>query len=297
MHSSTSEKETQQSSRERASRTGQAAPVARVGRQVVNRLALLAALVAVVWGMITPGTAPVAGAAEMPLEGTTWHLIAYQNSEGRLVPAPMRTEASITFRAGHVGGHAGCNLFFGSYTRDGSKLTVAVGGLTLRLCERPLMELENAYLSTLGKVVEFVIAGHELRLNSVSGVPVLIFTVVPSAPLVGPTWRATAISDGRGGVASVIAGTEVTAIFQDREMGGNTGCNRYGSSYRTSEGNGIRFDRLVATQMACLVPQGVMEQEAAFMRAMEAVRSYRIQGDRLDLLRADGSSAVTFVTG
>jgi heat shock protein HslJ len=44
--------------------------------------------------------------------------------------------------------------------------------------------------------------------------------------------------------------------------------------------------------MACLQP-GVMEQERAFVAALRSVASAKVDGERLELRRADGSLALS----
>ena len=50
----------------------------------------------------------------------------------------------------------------------------------------------------------------------------------------------------------------------------------------------------VTTKMACARPDGVMDQEYAFLRALENVAFYQISGDRLDLQDGDGAIVLSF---
>ena len=65
---------------------------------------------------------------------------------------------------------------------------------------------------------------------------------------------------------------------------GSTGCNRFTGGFER-DGAALRFSRFAGTMMAC---PDTMEQESAFHRAMDAVRSWRIIGQHLELSDAEG---------
>lgn len=62
----------------------------------------------------------------------------------------------------------------------------------------------------------------------------------------------------------------------------NTGCNTAGGSF-TLAGDRLRLGELAMTRRACLDPRG-NELEAAFSRALQAVRRVRVAGQRLEFL-------------
>lgn len=113
-----------------------------------------------------------------------------------------------------------------------------------------------------------------------------------TATLEGPTWQLTAISDGSGALVNVPADVEATALFEEGRVGGSGGCNRYGASY-TLDGASLTIVPGPMTLMACPEPQMTVEQQ--FMAALAATASYRIDGDQLALLNADGQTVATFV--
>jgi heat shock protein HslJ len=111
-------------------------------------------------------------------------------------------------------------------------------------------------------------------------------------PLAGSAWRASGIDMGRGAMASVVQGTEVTLAFDaEGRVSGGAGCNRYSARY-VADGSALRIEEPALTRMACLQP-GVMEQERAFLAALRSVATARVDGERLELRRADGSLAVS----
>jgi heat shock protein HslJ len=114
----------------------------------------------------------------------------------------------------------------------------------------------------------------------------------PAASLVGPTWVMTSYTDGKGGVAPALADTDVTAIFgTDDRLGGSAGCNTYNASY-TVDGNKITIGLGISTMMAC--PQPIMDQEAAYLAALQTAATFAIEGDQLTISDAKGATVLTF---
>jgi hypothetical protein len=51
----------------------------------------------------------------------------------------------------------------------------------------------------------------------------------------------------------------------------------------------------VSTLIACLDPEGVMDQESAYLASLASVEKFRIDGGSLSLLRADGTIVASYV--
>ncbi|MEB3359375.1 MAG: META domain-containing protein [Synechococcales bacterium] len=73
-----------------------------------------------------------------------------------------------------------------------------------------------------------------------------------------------------------VDGTEVTAVFEGDRLGGSGGCNRYTSTYTSTDGT-LKIGPTAATRRACQSPVG--EQEFQYFRALEGVETYRITED------------------
>jgi len=107
-----------------------------------------------------------------------------------------------------------------------------------------------------------------------------------SSPLDGTAWVLTSLA-GRN-----VSGPAVTGRFENGQVGGTDGCNRYGSSY-TVTGSSIRIGpKGAATLMAC--PPEVMKQAEAFAAALAGARTFRIAAGQLELIGADGTVLSTF---
>jgi heat shock protein HslJ len=237
---------------------------------------------------------------ERSIQGSTWALISHKNSAGEMIEVLPDSEITTVFQDGHLGGSAGCNSYFGQYALDGSKISVTMGGSTMMFCAPPeLMDQEQAFLSALGQAGFWVIQGDELRLAGTDGKPLLSYKVLQPTDLVGTNWLLTGYNNGKGGFASTIAGTEITAKFgDDGKMGGSAGCNQYNTTYDTSgatpTGGSISFGMVATTMMMCGEPDGIMDQEQAYLAALESVTSFEIEGEQLTLYDHQGTRMAAF---
>ena len=106
-------------------------------------------------------------------------------------------------------------------------------------------------------------------------------------PLKGTSWRLVTL---RG--AGLIPGTEITATFEDGHVGGIAGCNHYGGSYQVS-GDKLTVDAMFMTEMACMDPEGVMEQEQQYLELLGNAKTFTLTEGRLEIVTGSGQ-ALTF---
>jgi heat shock protein HslJ len=199
---------------------------------------------------------------------------------------------SATFEEGRVGGSTGCNRFTGSYTLDGDSLELGQLASTQMACIPPADAVERAYLAALGRVAGWRSEDEELVLVDSDETEVLRYA---AATPVG-TWQATAVQRGDA-LVSPIVGTELTATFAaDGNLSGSAGCNRFTASYTTDKGS-IEIGMPAATRKACAQPEGVMEQESAYLALLPTAVGYRVDGRSLELSGADGTLLVAFTRG
>jgi heat shock protein HslJ len=107
-------------------------------------------------------------------------------------------------------------------------------------------------------------------------------------PLDGTSWVLMAYRKTRP-----ISGTTITATFEDGQVRGSAGCNSYGGSYQISGGT-ISVGAVAITEMACLEPEGVMEQELLFVEFLTDAQTFRLADGQLQTFRPDGE-ALTFI--
>ena len=90
-----------------------------------------------------------------------------------------------------------------------------------------------------------------------------------------------------------ITGTTITVNFEDGRLRGSAGCNTYAASYEVSE-NELIVDEIEITEIGCIEPEGVMEQEIYYIEFLRAGRRFTQSDEQLMIFRPDGE-ALTFV--
>lgn len=68
----------------------------------------------------------------------------------------------------------------------------------------------------------------------------------------------------------------------ESRINGYSGCNGFGGSYELQEGNRITFSKMMGTMMAC----ADMETETQFLKLMQTVDNYTLNGNNLQLNKA-----------
>lgn len=230
------------------------------------------------------------------LEGTDWRLVAFAGDDGALLDVPAGVSASARFEAGRVSGSGGCNRFTGGWTGTAEALSIGPLAGTMMACEEPAMAVEAAVLRHLSEARRAAIGDGRLDLVGEGGA-VLLRYEASLVTLAGIAWQATGVNNGRGAVQSLAEGTEITATFgEDGHVAGSAGCNRYGGTWFVDEA-ALTVGPLATTRRICPGPDGLMEQEAAFLAAMGRVATWRIDGEQLELRAADGALQVSFRAG
>jgi heat shock protein HslJ len=110
---------------------------------------------------------------------------------------------------------------------------------------------------------------------------------VVSNELVGTSWELAEIN---GEVP--VPGTAFTLTFQEAELGG-TACNTYGGPYTADEGT-IEVGEIISTMMACMEPEGTMDQESAYFDALSEATRYELSEEQLVLGTESTPSALVF---
>jgi len=239
--------------------------------------------------------------APADLAGTSWTLASLAGENGSMVPVLAGTVVTVEFDAeGTLGGSAGCNHYGADYTRDGANLSIGPPVRTEMYCSEPpgIMDQEDRYLALLANVTSYRVEGDRLVLMDEADTDLLIFdrtAEVPDLPLTGTDWVLEGYNTGGDAVSSVIAGTTITAEFApDGRVTGNAGCNHYGGNY-TADGANLSISSVYSTLMYCSEPEGVMDQEARYLRLLANVTSYRVEGDRLVLTDEADTDLLFFV--
>lgn len=91
-----------------------------------------------------------------------------------------------------------------------------------------------------------------------------------AADVEGTEWALVSL-DG----AEPISGTRVTLGFTAGTLEGFAGCNRYAASYTLKSGK-FNIPEISSTAEGCLTPQGVLDQEAAYLNILSGVDQIKL---------------------
>jgi heat shock protein HslJ len=233
------------------------------------------------------GCSAVPSAAEVPpLDGTAWRLSSMPGHTWSGAPA------TASFEGGRVQGSDGCNRYSAPYSAQGATLEVGPRGVsTMMACPPETMKQAEAFMAALSGAKSHRVASGQLELLGATGT--VLATLTPqSRSLAGTSWQVTGINNGRQALVSLVGGTAATMAFAaDGRVSGSAGCNQYSARTET-DGARFRFVAPAATRKMC-PGAGVMEQEQQFLKALEAVTTMRLEGDRLELRDAAGALQVT----
>lgn len=106
-------------------------------------------------------------------------------------------------------------------------------------------------------------------------------------------WGATGVVDESGTMAPVLEGTTPSARFTGTEVGGDASCNSYNGGYTTTGTDGLTIGPLQSTAMFCAGPEGLMDQERAFLVSLGMADSYAIE-ERTLTLSGPGGELIVF---
>jgi len=228
------------------------------------------------------------------LEGSLWRMTAYRNADGEMVETLPEVKTTAEFTDGQVGGKAACNTYNGPYEVDVDQISFGLMMSTMMACPPPIMDQEMGFLAALEMVATFEVKDETLTMFDVGGEIVLEFAAVEPASLVGTNWLLNSYNNGKGGMQSVVIGTEITADFgDDGTMSGSAGCNNYNAAYEATDDT-ISIGAAASTMMACMDPEGIMEQETQYLASLQNAAVYTIRDDRLEIRDENGSGVAYY---
>ncbi len=224
------------------------------------------------------------------LAGTEWRLVAYGSDDA---PQQPLSDASVTmqFTDAQVSGSLSCNSFGGEYTLNGQQITISNIMQTEMGCAEPIMQQEQQIGTALLSATTWAREGDTLRIGYNNGT--LRFTrVEPEADRVleGTPWQLTTFVSGET-TRSLLAGTSITATFENGRVAGSAGCNSYSGTYTTQNNTLTVGSDIITTKKACA--PDVMQQEQDFLDALVATTSYEIDGEQLTLVYPTGKLVFT----
>jgi putative lipoprotein len=113
--------------------------------------------------------------------------------------------------------------------------------------------------------------------------------IKPDVTLTNTYWKLIELN---GAAVELGEGKELHMILKgEDQVGGYAGCNQFTGSM-TVTGDGLSVGPIASTRRMC---QGVMEQEFAFLQALENAQRYSISGENLAIENAGGDVTMRFV--
>ncbi|MEE8413095.1 MAG: META domain-containing protein, partial [Dehalococcoidales bacterium] len=118
-------------------------------------------------------------------------------------------------------------------------------------------------------------------------------TSVTSGDLEDISWALESYGEP-GSLQTVLEGTEITALFDSAEgqISGSAGANHYFGSYQISK-NRLSIQELAHTEMYRLDPEGVMEQETQYLKALQSAEIYEIEDGKMQII--SGNQVLIFM--
>jgi heat shock protein HslJ len=252
------------------------------------RARALAALASVI---LVAAACSASGGSGGTLEGTTWLMKSYDNGTS-MVNVPQGVYPDAVFADGKVSGILVCNSYTGGYTQSGSSLTISGLATTMMACPDTTAGVEEQMAAAMQKAATYTASAASLKIYDSSGKNVLVYQAAPKDTLSGTSWTATGVNNGKGAVESVAAGTTITATFgADGQLSGSAGCNQYTATFTSADGT-IVIGPIAGTRMAC--DPAVSDQETAYLAALDAAATYKVQGSTLELRDDTGAIQVSY---
>jgi heat shock protein HslJ len=132
----------------------------------------------------------------------------------------------------------------------------------------------------------------------------LIFVLIVIS-LLGCSQKADVLAGTRWELVSLngkdlIEGTSITLEFTETYLGGQMECNGYGGtpdsgSYLAKNNGAFELSLPFAvTVQLCTEPEGIMEQEEAYIEALMNATNFRMVGNRLEIDNDDGEIILIF---
>lgn len=196
------------------------------------------------------------------------------------------SNAHIRFEKGKLSGNDGCNQFIGSYSSDGTRISVSENMMsTMMAC--PAMEKSAAFKSALLSAKIYENNASTLVLLGADGKPLLELQALSKIPLKG-AYALNYLNNGKQIITKVK--TPITMeLSNDGKMDGSTGCNQYTTTY-TIRDNNITIGFPATTRKMC-TPE-LMEQEQNFINALQKSSRISRNGERWEV--RDDTGALQF---
>ena len=232
--------------------------------------------------------------AEPPSLLGAWLVNGYNNA-GALVTPPAGAEMTAVFSPdGSLTGDAGCNHFSAAYTVTADAIAIGPIARTTAACPTTdLQDAESQYLAALGASSTWTQSDAVgLQLIDTQGATQVSFTPIAGPGYIG-SWDVSAFNDGQGAMTLALPGSHLTASFEPGDVvAGHSGCNDFFGTY-TVIAAAMAIGPLASTRLAC-ASTDLDAQEQAYLAALQAAATWRLDAGTLVLTDSTGAEEVRF---
>lgn len=124
----------------------------------------------------------VESAPDNPLADTQWHLVSYLDGS-EVKPVLENSVVSIAFQAdGVYAGFGGCNSYGGTYSVNGSQITISAPTTSRISCEGELTQQEITYLTLLPTAETYQFVNNQLTIADSTGQIILTYAALVATP-------------------------------------------------------------------------------------------------------------------
>jgi len=199
------------------------------------------------------------------------------------IPDPVIYSFSATPSQVEVGG---CVTVAWSVGGSTTNVTLYKNGREV-LTGAPLRDsVDDCDLTEVGTVTYSIVASNDVGGSSSADASVEVVDSTPDNPLVGTSWGLVSYALN-GTETAVIEGTTISASFSDSSIDGTAGCNEYSASYKV-DGSNISIGTPITSQILCSEPEGIMDQESAYLRLLPTAATYQTSNGQLSISDSSG---------
>ena len=230
-----------------------------------------------------------------PIDNTNWRLISQIDQKGTLKKILPGTQISLFVQDNEFSGSSGCNRFSVRLAEGGSRLNLAGIEHTNLYCGsvEGVMQQESEFLANLEKTSSYSIMNEQLVLLDVKGAAFASFTVSPIIELTSVKWQMIFFTRDSA-LVPPLPGTDIFIHFNhDGSLEIESGCNVSRARFHTEGDQIIILDR-VSSNIQCLEPAGIMEQEDGFYANLRQVSAYLIDGKLLNFYTPENQLIMSF---
>ena len=209
------------------------------------------------------------------------------------------SDITLTHSKADINVEGGCMGFYIVHELEEDHIRVVKPGLQVgrRDCGKPeqVQRQAQSILGVMRNLEQVRATQDRFELRSESGE---VAAFVPPAPaqvdpaLAGTEWLLTSLKG-----EELLPKTEATLEIGSEMLGGDSGCNFYGSEVDKMDDGSLLWPGgygggMCSTDIGC--PTDILRQETSYQNALSDVRAYRIEGGRMEMMNGEGRTTLVF---